>query len=443
VDAVNATGSRTDARRQRVSILILLVGAWTVIPRTLQTVTAPKYRNSVVLENPPYTASAALSLKVLTVGLLAFCLVVVLEAIRDRPRRGVGAFVLLVLPWLYLEVRDWTLGARLPWSGLVYPAVVMAIWVLRPALRQLVLLGYVVGAVALVSIAIGFMLPAQGIFRHADGTVVSPEKAVLPGGILVGIFTHGNNLGQFLVLGLPMVALIRHRATRNVLLVACLFALVWSAARSAMVAVLVLVLLTAAVAVVPPARRGLPARLMIATCYLVMAVVPFMTTDPLAFSNRGYVWLESLAAWRTNPLFGLGSHYYSDIAVTSQTLGPTVFHGHNQLVHLLVTGGILLGVLVLILLLSSISFAVGWAKKGSLLPVAFLIALAGVCIFEVSMVFVDNVFLLPVMVVPLAFLMFAHGIDVSDSTADRSSAGAAVRTRVTSGLSLSVDPNRG
>lgn len=397
-------------RHARTTLLLVLVGAWMAVPRTIQTLTAPKHRNEVGVD-PPYTRLAAVSQELLAVTVLACCALVAIEALRDRPRRGVGAVVLLILPWLYLEIRDWTLHAHLSWSGLIYPGVVVALWALRPALRQLEVIGYLVGIVAVVSIGIGFLLPTQGIFRHADGSLVTQTKALVPGGILVGIFTHGNNLGQFLVVGIPMVALIRRRALRNLLLVASTYALVWSAARSSLITLGAVVAVVLVLALLPGSWRGFPARLAAIAGCLGVAALPFLTHDPEAYTNRGYVWIESLMAWRSSPVFGLGSRYYADVAVTSQALGPTVFHGHNQVVHLLVTGGIVALALVAALTLALIDVAVRWAVRGALFPIAFVAAIIGACTFEVSLALVDNTFMFPVVGVPMAFLLFSSRLD--------------------------------
>ena len=226
-----------------------------------------------------------------------------------------------------------TLSEPLQWSQLIYPAVAFALWALRPDLDQFALLGYLVGVVAIVSIIIGFLLPTQGILRSVTGLIITEDKTLLPFGILVGIFTHGNNLGQFLVLGLPMVASIKRRLARSMLLVAVAFALVWSASRSSLITSVIVITVTALVAVLSARVRGIPTRVLGILPFCIVALLPLTTSDPEAFTNRGFIWMASLEAWRANPFFGLGSHFYRDLGRTSESLGGTVFHGHNQLVH--------------------------------------------------------------------------------------------------------------
>jgi O-antigen ligase len=395
-------------RQLQSRILILLVWAWCVIPRTVQTLTAPKYRTQVGMESPPYSTATAVGLLVLTLAVLGYSIVIILAALRNPPSHGTGALVVLLLPWIYLQLRNWTLSEPLQLSQLIYPIVAIAIWALRPDLSEFALLGYLVGVVAVISMIIGFFLPSQGILRSAQGLVITEDKTLLPFGILVGIFTHGNNLGQFLVLGLPMVAVIRHRFTRTLLVGIVCFALVWSASRSSLITSVIVIMITAAVALLSARLRGLPARVFLTAPFAAVALLPLVTSDPEAFTTRGFIWMASLAAWTSNPFFGLGSRYYQELGRTSESLGGTVFHGHNQLVHLLVTGGLVLLILVALMLFFCIDAAARWAERGRLVAVAYLTGLAGVCALEVSLVFVDNTFLFPVVVMPLAIILFSE-----------------------------------
>ena len=238
---------------------------------------------------------------------------------------------------------------------------------LRPGLRQLRVLGYLVGAVAVVSVALGLALPSHAIFRTADGAVITEDKTLLPGGMLVGIYTHGNSLGQFLALGMPMVALIRRTAHRVPLLAISMMALIWTSARASIASVVALIVVVALLTAIPRRMRDLPARLILIGAYAVVVIVPLVTRDPTAFTNRGYIWGASLLAWRSEPWFGFGSRYYTDLARTSGELGGTVYHGHNELVQLLVVGGVVLAALVGLLLLTAIVKATRWSSPKSVL----------------------------------------------------------------------------
>ena len=401
----------------RAGVLFVLVGAWAIVPKVLQTLTAAKYRVKVDQAEPPLTPVTAAATDVLTVALLGFCLLVVLDALRRNPRRDLLGVTLLLAPWVWVQVRGYTLGSTPSVSDLVYPAVVVAVWLLRPGLRHLRLLGYLAAAVAVVSVLIGIVLPDQGVFRSLDGSVITEEKSILPFGMLVGVFTHGNVLGQYLLMGLPLVALVPRRGLRAVLLAVVVVALVWSAARSTIAGAVALAMVVAVLSLLPADRRSVPGRLVLWGAFGLVALLPFVTTASAAFTGRGGIWSASLAIWRAHPWVGNGSDLYARIAQTSAYLGGTVYHGHNEMVQLLVTGGVVLAVLVGVLLLVAIRRATE-APGGALVGVAILLALAGASLLEVSLLFDGNTVFNPVLLLPLATLLVGEplGTDGTDGT---------------------------
>jgi O-antigen ligase len=388
----------------RAGVLFVLVVAWAIVPKVLQTLTAAKYRVRVDQAAPPPTAVTVLATDLLTLALLGYCLLVVLEALRSNPRRDLLGLVLLLAPWVWVEVRGFTLDAGWSVSDLVYPAVVVAVWLLRPGLRHLRLLGYLAGAVAVVSIVIGLALPDQGVFRASDGSVISEEKSILPIGVLVGVFTHGNTLGQYLLMGLPLIALIPRRGVRAVLLAVTAFALLWSAARGEIAAAVALGVMVGVLSLLPRGRRSVPYRLVLAGAFALVAVLPFVTSAPRAYTGRGAIWTNSLGYWRQHPWVGNGADFYTRIAQTSADLGGTVYHGHNEVVQLLVTGGVVLAVLVGLLLVATIRRATD-ERTGGTAGLAVLLALAGASLLEVSLMFDDGSVFDPVLLLPLATLL--------------------------------------
>lgn len=388
----------------RAGVLFVLVTAWAIVPKVLQTLTAAKYRVRVDQAAPPPTLVTVLATDLLTAALLGYCLLVVLEALRANPRRDLPGLVLLLAPWLWVEVRAFTLGTHPSGSDLVYPAIVVAVWVLRPGLRHLRLLGYLAGAVAVISVVIGVLLPDQGVFRTSDGSVIDEEKAILPFGVLVGIFTHGNTLGQYLLMGLPLIALVPRRRLRAVLLAVSAGALLWSAARGEIAGAAALAVVVGVLSLLPRGRRSVPYRLALWGAFALVAVLPFVTSDPDAFTRRGAIWSESLAYWHAHPWVGNGADFYTRIAQTSADLGGTVYHGHNEMVQLLVTGGVVLAVLVGLLVLATIQRATD-ERTGGTAGLAILLALAGASLLEVSFLVNDGAVFDPVLLLPLATLL--------------------------------------
>lgn len=394
-------------RRRWFRYLVCLAWAWVVIPRAAQSLGAPKSR-SYISGVLTYTPLAKTSHTLLTLALFALCLTILVLSARDLQRAHVGILILVLLPWVYQVVRDEYAGQPLHKTTFVYPLVVLAVWALRPRIEDLSVLGYLTGIMALLGMVLGVLLPSAGIYHQNPVSILLEEKQIVPGGILVGVLTSGNNLGQFLIMGFPSIALIKSRVWRSVLGAACVYAIVWAACRSAMgglVAVIVVALLLRAV---PPAARGFVGAAAVASSLAAVVALPVLTENPLAFTNRGFIWQHSLAAWHQDPLFGLGSNWYSLIGSTSQTLGGSVFHGHNQYVHALVIGGVVLAVLLGLVVLLAMRAAARLAKSGSNFGVLYLVAFMAACLLEVSFELVDRDFLLPVMVVPLASILFAR-----------------------------------
>ena len=140
--------------------------------------------------------------------------------------------------------------------------------------------------------------------------------------------------------------------------------------------------------------------------FATTCIVPLVTTDPAAFTNRGYIWQASHAAWAQHPFVGNGSDWFSIVGSSSASLGPTVFHAHNQFLQLLVTGGVVLALLVGLLVATAVGAAGRLAARGHLVGAGYLAAFAGTCLLEVSLVIVDNSLVFPVAVLPLLFILF-------------------------------------
>lgn len=393
-------------RRDATTALILLSWCAVVVPRLLQTLTADKTRNVVGADG-----AYALPVKLTELGLLGalagLCVLVVLQHLDDLPASRRRALVVLLAPWFYLVVRDLYTG-RVPSrpEQVLYPMLVVAAWVLRPRLERLALVGYLTGATATISLLLGVLLPDRGIYRNTVGEFVSPEKQVASWGVLIGPFTDGNNLGQVLVLGLPAVVLARRRHRLPLLLITCL-ALAWTASRSSLAAVVVGGSVVVAMRAVTPRGRQVLSGLVLGLLSALVVALPLLTSEPTAFTNRGDIWVRSLEAWARSPVFGLGSTWYADVAKYSGGLGGFAFHGHNQALHVLVTGGLVYAVLLAFAAMTAGGAATRWARQGVDHPTVFLATMLASCTLEVSFGVVDRDFLLAVTTVPLVLVVFA------------------------------------
>lgn len=387
-------------------LLILTSWAYIVLPRLIQTFTASKYRTAVS-DSIPASHLSLMSSRALGLALLGLSLAIVVQRARDLPSNRGLALVLLLAPWVYMVTWNYYLGTRPRIETLLFPAVVLAAWALRPRLDQLALLGWLTGVTALIGVLLGVLLPDKGLFTSAAGGFIAPEKEILPWGILIGPFSDGNNYGQFLALGLPAVALVRNRLSRALLALLVVFAVVWTSSRSSLAAIAVGAFVLLVLGARHPVTRRTLARVAVAATAGVLIALPLTTRSDTAFTNRGYIWRISLQAWQQAPWLGHGSTWYSQIGQYVNSLPSSAFHGHNQLVQTLVVGGLAYLVLTAAMFGVLVYASGNWALYGIGYPAVFMAMFYVSATLEVSFGVVDRSFLVAVTWLPMAFFVFA------------------------------------
>jgi O-antigen ligase len=404
------------ARSVLTSLIAIAIWLFIAIPSTLQSIGAPKTQQVVGVPAPPMIHSAA-QIQLMLLGVLgAVCfLAVVLSLPGLRLGRG-GSLIALLAPWIYLAVRDRELGYGVGLAGMLYPLVIIAIYFLSPPLSSLRSIAHLTAITAVLSIGMALLRPSSALYTSQSGIQIAEDKQILPWGLLEGFLSQPNNLGQLLIIGFPAVLLLRRGPLRYLYTGVIGLALIWTASRSTIYAAGIGVLVTL---VCLWARRSSPTvrRAVSALSVLMMTVVlvalPLLTTDPEDFSNRGYIWHISLQAWTGSPWFGLGANWYTVIGSTSANLGGSVFHGHNQFVQALVTGGVVLVALLALLVGVLMLAASRFAARGDIFGTVYLTALLGSCWLEVSMRFVDSSSFIGVVAVPTAVLLFASDRDTA------------------------------
>jgi O-antigen ligase len=399
-------------------VLIVLTWLAVVLPRFVQSLTAPKYQ-TLVNDTIPYSASTAFLSHLLTELVIGWCVLIVVRRSGHLPTDRRRVLVILLAPWIYLVTRDIYASVHLHIQDLEYPAIVIAVWVLRPPLRKLALLGYLAAVVALISVLMGFFLKSKGLYHASTGDLVTLDKKILPMGILVGPLTSENNLGQVLVLGLPLIGFAPSRLVRVVVIALTAFAIVWTASRSSIAALAVGGIIAVALQIRPRWVRQIVAAVLVSAAGLVMIAIPVSTSDGTAFSNRGYIWIASLRAWSQHRVFGLGSQWYSSLAKYEEGLGGQAFHGHNTFVEMVVLGGAVGLVLVAAMALVSLGSAVRWVGRGVNVPAVLLGTFFVSATLEWSFAFFDRDFLLAVTVLPMAMVLFAPRLGDDEQAATR------------------------
>jgi hypothetical protein len=397
----------TEQARERWFLAVMAVTIlFGIGPSLLQSFTANKYQSAIGQQTVAVSGPAGLMLKLAPFLVIGVCLAVVVVTVRFTDRPGVGRLLALLAPWFWTVVHDSSIGMSFHRSELCYPLIAIAVWCLQPKLASLRWLGYCVGGVAVLSVLMGYLLPLKGLYQAADGLEITPDKRIFASGILVGPLSSGNNLGQFLVMGLPAIFLIPRRGWRWSLVAVTLYASLWAASRSCLIATAAL--LVAALVFRMVSRSVWPALSVVGLTAIafVVVIVPSTATSVTSYSNRGYVWQVSKQAWSADRWFGRGSDYYARVAATSGNLGGSVFHGHNQYINDLVTGGYVLALVMGLTIVVAISCAARLARRGFTYPTLFLVGFLGACMFEVSYSMVDRFFALPVMLIPLAVIFF-------------------------------------
>ncbi|HEY5051680.1 MAG TPA: O-antigen ligase family protein [Acidothermaceae bacterium] len=389
--------------------VVLMVLTWlaVVLPRFVQSLTAPKHE-ALINDAIPYSSSTSFLSHLLTLLVIGWSVLVVARGAANLPTDRRRVLVILLAPWIYLVTRDLYSGVHLHLQDLEYPAIVIAVWVLRPPIRKLALLGYLAAALALISVLMGVFLKSKGLYHASNGDLVPLGKKILPWGILVGPLTSENNLGQVLVLGLPLIGLARSRIVRLLVVALTTYAVVWTASRSSIAALAVGGLIALALQVPGRKLRQVVAAVLVLAAGLVMIALPVSTSDGTAFSNRGYIWIASLRAWSQHRLFGLGSQWFSSLAKYEEGLGGQAFHGHNTFVQMVVMGGAVLLVLVAAMAVVSLGSAVRWVGRGVNAPAVLLGTFFVSATLEWSFAFYDRDFLLAVTVLPMAMVLFAE-----------------------------------
>lgn len=393
-------------RIDEAAVLIVLIWSTVVMPRLVQSLTAPKHQ-TLVNESIPYSRYTAALSHLFTLLLLGWCVAIVGRRLSNLPTDHRIVLVLLVAPWIYMITRDVYAGVHFHLQDLEYPFIVLALWVLRPPITKLVLLGYLSAVLTVISLLMGAFLPAKGIYHALNGDLVNPDKKLFSSGNLIGPLTSENNLGQVLVLGLPFIALARNRLLRVVVVLLTVFAVIWTASRSSIAALAIGGVIALVLQIRPRRFRLVAASVLLLAAACVMVAIPVSTSEGPAFSNRGYIWIVSLRAWSQHRVYGLGTQWFPSLARYEEGLGGKAFHGHNTFVHMAVIGGSVVLLLLAGIALVAIVSAVRWAGSGVTFPAVLLGTFFVSATLELSFAFYDRDFLLAVTVLPLALILFA------------------------------------
>jgi len=356
-------------------------------------------------------------------GVVLLAVVVVAWRLRELPWHQAGTLLLALAPWVLVVARSLALGRPPSALALVYPAIVVALWAVRPRLAVVEVLGYLTVVTATISVALGIWVPWAGRYVRAEGADL--EKPIGPFGILAGMMLSGNDLGLVLAVGVAAVLTIRLAAVRWPGLAVTLVAVGWSASRTAAVAVAAVLAALVTVRLVrrwgARSVRGVVAG-GLGALVAVMVALPLLVSAPTAFSNRGRLWAFATERFAHEPVLGWGADVFKELALTDANLGGHASHAHNLAAQVLISGGLVLAVAMVALLGRAIVRAVREAAYGWDWSTLFLTAFLVCATVEVPLVFTDRIRQFPYVAVPLLVLVLAQPAAAAARSAARSSA---------------------
>ncbi|AHC27853.1 hypothetical protein TS71_04465 [Mycolicibacterium neoaurum] len=328
------------------------------------------------------SAPAATVYKVIVGCIGALSVALILSGLASARRNYLGPILVLLAPWAALS------GAYVVQGGrnnelLLYPVVAIAFalnWnssrVVYRTLRVLIIV------TALSSLVLG--ASQSGLFLSDPTRMVANEKALFGGLLLNGLFPTSNQLGLALALGIPILMVtIKSRYWRWTSVAFVLAALVWTSARtSILISVVVIAVLVMSGSRM---RQALTiGRLATVLAGFLVVVVPFVFTDPTAFTNRAWIWQCALRfAFDdvTTMLFGGGAMIFREASPVTYAVGAIAGTGHNVFVTIVTIGGMAALVAVAILWIFYLR-AASKLFEVDRLPLIFLLTVTGLSVIE-------------------------------------------------------------
>lgn len=390
-------------RQNSVTLTIYLAVAASFIPALVQVLIVTRRANTVV-ESVATARASTLASVVLVCVLLAVALLCLVW----MPRIDINTFLittLVSLPWLATVISTLWFGGSFSYMTIVYPIFALFVLAMHARVHSLHAVGVSTALIAFLSITLGLLVPDRGLLHGASGRMAEADKAILGDYLLAGPFTHSNVLGVVLALGFSWIYLMKSRIARLVSFFVIFGALLWSGSRTGIVAAFASIALFWILGKISGKRtKHFLVYLSIVVPVLTTIFLPLISDDPASFSYRGQIWRGSLSAWRDNIFSGNGYSWYSRVGQYENSLIDIAFNGHNWFVHLLTTGGVVMALCVLPLLVFSSRNAAFYAARGNVAPACFMVSLAVVACLEVPTRFRDFDVLFPFSVIPLLII---------------------------------------
>ncbi|MCP2032145.1 O-antigen ligase [Okibacterium sp. HSC-33S16] len=366
--------------------MVLIVALWcfAALPSLIDQVQGREVID--VTQSRSLTGLAAYA-QVASIGLvLLVCAhIIISKAVRPVPRASGWLVVLLLLPWGAAQIATAFSSSDFGISTIYFPFVLFALWLANPPLEVIRTIGWLTVLTAGVSLVLMVIAPLIVTIPQSAGEYA---KALVGDRLLAGPYGHPNTLGVAMALGFPAILYIRKSRTRVIGYAATFAALLLTASRTSLLAVVLGVAVVLLVAV----GRGQNVRSQLArvlayglasAALIAVVVIPLTTVAPESWSNRGRIWITSLQYFAVSPVAGNGPDFYGQVAHFMTDFNRLAFHGHNMFINVSTTTGWLglsaFGLVIAAVLRSSVRAA----ARGNCFPLMFTAAFAGVSLLEV------------------------------------------------------------
>lgn len=335
-----------DRNAPLVSALVATLWLLGALPQAIQLAIGGRATINILGATATVPLARIASDLVFWIGILV-SLFIILTNLRSQNRVSLSRLAIYALPWIVASTSTYLSDGTFAVSGLIYLSIGVALWISNPPPRAFRIWGWLTILLAAGSVVGGILLPDLFLLR-AGGSAT--DKAIIGDTLLAGFFPHPNTFGLFLVLGAPAIFLVERRSRILGIGIVAL-AVIWSGSRTsiaALAACLLVVMLVGLSRNRSLWRRG-AAVVVIILGTIVAIALPFATHDPMAFSERGRLWMAVIARSSESILIGHGTNFFGATAQYSDNLGGLAFHAHNQYLHMLITSGVL-GVIALALI---------------------------------------------------------------------------------------------
>lgn len=197
--------------------------------------------------------------------------------------------------------------------------------------------------------------------------VSQSDKALLGTNVLAGLQNHSNNLGMSVCLAIPLLYISPKRTVwQHLWCLVGLCVLVLSGSRTSMISgAAVFVLVCLSLLMTTRRAKNLFFYVAFACITTINFVLPFANSDPFAFTERGFVWDAGIRAWHSAPLLGQGLGAFGNHTIVERILNRAPSHGHNQMITLLASGGLILTVLWVVIALLAMSTSLAKCSLGA------------------------------------------------------------------------------